>query len=69
MAVGEPADDENGAASHAYHLTMSSITISIVLIRKHSMQMADYDQTISEYYDQRTNGNRKETWSQQIEMF
>ena len=22
-------------------------------------QMADYDQTISEYYDQRTNGNRK----------
>ena len=37
MAVGEPADDENGAASHAYHLTMSSITISIVLIRKHSM--------------------------------
>lgn len=32
-------------------------------------QMADYDQTISEYYDQRTNGNRKETWSQQIEMF
>lgn len=32
-------------------------------------QMADYDQTISEYYNQRTNGNRKETWSQQIEMF
>lgn len=30
---------------------------------------ADDDQTISEYYDQRTNGNRKETWSQQIEMF
>ncbi|MDN8994306.1 NADPH-dependent oxidoreductase, partial [Staphylococcus aureus] len=32
-------------------------------------QMADYDQTNSEYYNQRTNGNRKETWSQQIEMF
>ncbi len=56
--------------SHAYHLTMSSIIISIMLIRNNSMaQMADYDQTISEYYDQRTNGNRKETWSQQIEMF
>lgn len=38
MAVGEPADDENGAAKpHAYHLTMSSIIISIMLIRKHSM--------------------------------
>ncbi len=56
--------------SHAYHLTMSSIIISIMLIRETQYaQMADYDQTISEYYDQRTNGNRKETWSQQIEMF
>lgn len=56
--------------SHAYHLTMSSIHNKYHADKETQYaQMADYDQTISEYYDQRTNGNRKETWSQQIEMF
>lgn len=70
MAVGEPADDENGAAKprlpfdHVFHHNKYRADKETQYA-----QMADYDQTISEYYDQRTNGNRKETWSQQIEMF
>lgn len=70
MAVGEPADDENGAAKprlpfdHVFHHNKYHADKETQYA-----QMADYDQTISEYYDQRTNGNRKETWSQQIEMF
>ncbi len=68
MAVGNP-QMKMVQPSHAYHLTMSSIIISTADKETQYAQMADYDQTISEYYDQRTNGNRKETWSQQIEMF
>ncbi|OFR02330.1 NADPH-dependent oxidoreductase [Staphylococcus aureus] len=70
MAVGEPADDENGAAKprlpfdHVFHHNKYHADKETQYA-----QMADYDQTISEYYNQRTNGNRKETWSQQIEMF
>ncbi|EZR71973.1 TPA: nitroreductase family protein [Staphylococcus aureus] len=70
MAVGEPAEDENGAAKprlpfdHVFHHNKYHADKETQYA-----QMADYDQTISEYYDQRTNGNRKETWSQQIEMF
>ncbi|HDI7563833.1 oxygen-insensitive NADPH nitroreductase [Staphylococcus aureus] len=70
MAVGEAADDENGAAKprlpfdHVFHHNKYHADKETQYA-----QMADYDQTISEYYDQRTNGNRKETWSQQIEMF
>ncbi|PHK56796.1 nitroreductase family protein, partial [Enterococcus faecium] len=70
MAVGEPADDENGAAKphlpfdHVFHHNKYHADKET-----QNAHMADYDQTISEYYDQRTNGNHKETWSQQIEMF
>lgn len=70
MAVGEPAEDENGAAKprlpfdHVFHHNKYHADKETQYA-----QMADYDQTISKYYDQRTNGNRKETWSQQIEMF
>ncbi|MDN8988765.1 NADPH-dependent oxidoreductase, partial [Staphylococcus aureus] len=70
MAVGEPAEDENGADKpllpfdHVFHHNKYHADKETQY-----EQMADYDQTISEYYDQRTNGNRKETWSQQFEMF
>lgn len=37
MAVGNPQMMKMVQPSHAYHLTMSSIIISIMLIRKHSM--------------------------------
>lgn len=70
MAVGEPTDDENGAAKprlpfeHVFHHNKYDATKETQYA-----EMADYDQTISQYYDKRTNGARKETWSQQIEMF
>jgi FMN reductase (NADPH) len=29
-------------------------------------QLQDYNQTISRYYEQRTGGKRKDTWSEQM---
>ncbi|PNZ09400.1 oxygen-insensitive NADPH nitroreductase [Staphylococcus simiae] len=70
MAVGEPADDENGSAKprlpfeHVFHHNQYNDDKE-----QQREQIKQYDQTISGYYDKRTNGQRQETWSQQIETF
>lgn len=70
MAVGEPADNENGAAKprlpleHVFHRNKYNSDKD-----KQISELQDYDQTISNYYKERTNGERSETWSEQIESF
>lgn len=70
MAVGEIADDEDGAPKprlpfeNVFHANKYNSNKEEI---KESIKQ--YDQTVSDYYKERTNGERSETWSQQIEAF
>lgn len=70
MAIGEPADDENGSPkprlplSHVFHVDTYNQDDAEL-----SEQIEAYDQTVSEYYQERTEGKRDETWSDQIAGF
>ncbi|HJF66997.1 oxygen-insensitive NADPH nitroreductase [Staphylococcus kloosii] len=67
MAVGEPADDENGAPKprlpfeHIFHENQYNSDE-----QEQRKALEDYDKTVSDYYHKRTNGERNETWSNQI---
>ncbi|KIX90874.1 NADPH-dependent oxidoreductase [Staphylococcus microti] len=70
MAIGVPADDENGAPKprlpleHVFHIDTYDKD------RETQRQQLDaYDQTVSEYYKERTQGKRTETWSEQVANF
>ncbi|MBI5975045.1 oxygen-insensitive NADPH nitroreductase [Staphylococcus canis] len=70
MALGVPADDENGSPKprlpldHVFHIDGYQKDKETQL-----EQLKDYDQTVSKYYSDRTNGARTETWSEQIAGF
>ena len=70
MAVGEPAENENGSAKprlpleHVFHRNQYNSDKE-----KQISELQSYDQTVSDYYKARTDGERTETWSQQIESF
>lgn len=70
MAVGVPADNENGSPKprlpfdaifhkNKYHQDEAS----------HRDLIATYDETVSAYYRERTNGERNDTWSNQVVNF
>lgn len=67
MAVGEPADDENGAPKprlpfeHVFHENQYNSDEEA-----QRNVLASYDKTVSDYYNKRTDGERSETWSDQI---
>ena len=70
MAIGVPADDENGSPKprlpleHVFHIDTYDNN------REEQRQQLDaYDQTVSEYYKERTQGKRTETWSEQVANF
>lgn len=70
MALGVPADDENGSPKprlpleHVFHVDTYNKDRDI-----QRQQLADYDQTVSDYYKERTQGQRTETWSEQVGNF
>ncbi|KRG11008.1 oxygen-insensitive NADPH nitroreductase [Staphylococcus sp. NAM3COL9] len=70
MALGIPEDGEDGSPKprlpfdHVFHRDRYN---SDKDEQKESLQI--YDQTISDYYKSRTNGERSETWSNQIASF
>ncbi|UDI79187.1 oxygen-insensitive NADPH nitroreductase [Staphylococcus taiwanensis] len=70
MAVGEPADDENGAPKprlpfeHVFHKNVYNSNA-----KDQKDDLEKYDEKISNYYKERTNGERSETWSQQVSTF
>ncbi|MCI2774143.1 NADPH-dependent oxidoreductase [Staphylococcus petrasii] len=70
MAVGEPADDENGAPKprlpfeHVFHKNVYNSNQ-----KQQNEELNKYDETVSNYYKERTNGERSETWSQQVAGF
>ena len=70
MAVGEPAENENGSAKprlpleHVFQRNQYNSDKE-----KQISELQSYDQTVSDYYKARTDGERTETWSQQIESF
>lgn len=70
MAMGVPADDENGSAKprlpleHVFHQNRYNHDKES---QRHEIEA--FDKTVSDYYSARTNGERKETWSQQIAQF
>ncbi|HAR6072283.1 oxygen-insensitive NADPH nitroreductase [Staphylococcus pseudintermedius] len=70
MAIGEPADDENGSPkprlplSHVFHVDTYNQDDAEL-----SEQIEAYNQTVSQYYQERTQGKRDETWSEQIAGF
>lgn len=70
MAIGEPAENENGSAKprlpleHVFHRNQYNSDKE-----KQINELKTYDQTVSDYYKARTNGKRTETWSAQIESF
>ena len=67
MVVGEPTDDENGAPKprlpfeHVFHKNAYNSNA-----KEQREAIQKYDEEISEYYKERTNGKRQETWSQQV---
>lgn len=67
MAVGVPADDEDGAPKprlpfeHIFHENKYNSDE-----KEQRKALENYDKTVSDYYNQRTNGERSETWSEQI---
>ncbi|MCU5746524.1 NADPH-dependent oxidoreductase [Staphylococcus sp. SQ8-PEA] len=70
MAVGRPADDEQGTAKP--RLPFEAVFHKNKYIHdadQHQALIRDYDQVVSSYYDQRTNGERTETWSNQVINF
>ncbi|MBN6095071.1 oxygen-insensitive NADPH nitroreductase [Staphylococcus saprophyticus] len=70
MALGIPEDDENGSPKprlpfeHVFHANKYDSD-------KDSQREAlkAYDQTVSDYYSSRTNGERTESWSNQVANF
>lgn len=70
MAIGVPADDENGTPKprlpfeHVFHVDKYNDDED-----HHLKLLEEYDQTVSDYYSERTNGERNETWSDQIAQF
>ena len=70
MAIGEPAEDENGSPKprlpfgHVFH---KNVYNSNKAQQKETLNA--YDQMVSKYYQDRTNGVRNETWSQQVAGF
>lgn len=70
MAIGEPAENDNGSAKprlpleHVFHRNKYNSDKE-----KQINELKTYDQTVSDYYKARTNGERTETWSEQIESF
>ena len=70
MALGEPADDENGEPKprlpleHIFHQNKYNSDKE-----RQRQEIEAFDQTVSEYYRNRTNGERSETWSDQIAGF
>ncbi|MCO4327739.1 NADPH-dependent oxidoreductase [Staphylococcus agnetis] len=70
MAIGEPADDENGTPKprlpfeHVFHVDGYNTDDTQL-----EAQLEDYDETVSNYYNARTHGERTETWSEQITQF
>ncbi|WP_251521319.1 MULTISPECIES: oxygen-insensitive NADPH nitroreductase [Staphylococcus] len=70
MALGVPADDEAGSPKprlpldHVFHLDQYNTDKE-----QQRKAIESYDQTVSDYYNQRTNGQRTEKWSTQISNF
>ncbi|OEK71046.1 NADPH-dependent oxidoreductase [Staphylococcus equorum] len=70
MALGIPEDEEDGSPKprlpfeHVFHRDRYN---SDKDEQKEALQR--YDQTVSDYYKSRTNGERSETWSNQIANF
>lgn len=70
MAVGEPAEDEGGEPKprlpfeHIFHKNSYDASND-----KQRRELDEYDQVVSDYYKERTNGERTETWTEQIESF
>lgn len=70
MALGVPADDENGSPKP--RLPFESVFHENGYNQNDEEELGyikDYDKEVSAYYDKRTNGERKETWSEQIVQF
>ena len=70
MAVGEPAEDENGSPKPRLpfeHIFHKNVYNSNKAHQKETLNA--YDQMVSKYYQDRTNGVRNETWSQQVAGF
>ena len=70
MAVGEPSEDENGSPKprlpfeHVFHKNVYNSNK-----KEQQEELEKYDECISNYYKERTNGQRSETWSQQVAGF
>ncbi|UEX90064.1 NADPH-dependent oxidoreductase [Staphylococcus ratti] len=70
MAIGEPAEDEAGTPKprlpldHVFHIDGYSHDEQQL-----EAQIETYDETVSNYYKARTNGERTETWSEQTSQF
>jgi len=70
MAVGVPADEENGSPKprlpleHVFHKNYYDASND-----QQRRELEQYDTVVSDYYTERTNGERSETWSRQIETF
>lgn len=70
MALGIPEDDEDGSPKprlpieHVFHQNQYDNDVE-----SQRAQLKAYDQTVSDYYSARTNGERSETWSNQIANF
>lgn len=70
MALGIPEDDEDGSPKprlpfeHVFHQDRYNTDKEQ---QRETLKL--YDQTVSEYYQARTNGERSETWSNQISNF
>lgn len=70
MVLGIPADNENGSPKprlpieHVFHQNKYNSDKEV-----QRRALSAYDQTVSKYYASRTNGERSETWSEQISNF
>lgn len=70
MALGIPEDDENGSPKprlpfeHVFHANKYD---SDEDSQRETLKV--YDQTVSDYYSSRTNGERTESWSNQVANF
>ncbi|QLK86899.1 oxygen-insensitive NADPH nitroreductase [Staphylococcus sp. 17KM0847] len=70
MAIGVPSEDENGTPkprlplSHVFHIDSYNKNKE-----KQQQEIEQYDKIVSQYYHERTNGKRTETWSEQITRF
>lgn len=70
MALGIPKDEEDGSPKprlpfeHVFHRDRYNSDKD-----EQKEELQRYDQTVSDYYKSRTNGERSETWSNQIANF